>query len=93
MTNGSSQSPITLTKSDIERIVEETMARTLERVGIDVKDPDEVRRARKNWAFLDDWVKFCELAKSKGVGSLISTVLLALFGLLALGFKKWVIDP
>jgi hypothetical protein len=71
----------------IDKIVDRSVKRTLESLGLDMADQKELREIRKDFEYLRDWRLLWRLIKNKGILTVIGMVVAALVIWCVAGFK------
>jgi len=88
---GSRSSSPALSHSEIEALVRETVASTVDEIclklGVDYREPLVLQR---NLQTLDAWVKTMDSVKKRTLASSLGLLLLGLAGVLVLGLRAWI---
>lgn len=96
MAEESSKRVITLTAGELEQIVERSQNRAIEglflRIGVDIKDPDQVRELKENLSLLTRVGYGARLVKATTIKTCVGAIVAGLIALLILGFKDWIAD-
>lgn len=78
---------VTMSRYELERLVEHTVKTTLTSLGIDSSNPTAVQR---DFQALRDWRLATEQIKRKGLFTMLGIILAGVAGLLVLGLRAWI---